>query len=162
MTTTDGRHRDARAERGQAMTETVLMTWGLVMILCIIVQVFLIDQYAYRLATKAHAKLFTQTAFPDNKPSVMYETRWTQKFEGPDEYVPVLGFFKLYGVTRDDLRIRSTHDRPGGFKRIKLGRGTLADVPTGVSEAGGDFSSLWSLVMAGSNMLDDAKQKAKK
>lgn len=143
------------------MTETVLMTWGLVMILCIIVQVFLIDQYAYRLATTAHSKLFARTAFPDNRPSVMYETRWTQKFKGPDEYVPVIGFFALYGVTRDDLRIRSTHDRPGGYKRIKLGRGTLADVPTGVIAVGGDFSALWSLVITGSGILEDAMRKAK-
>jgi hypothetical protein len=148
-----------RAARGQAITETVLMTWGLVLILCIVLQVFLIDQHSYQLATRAHSRLFNHVAYPDNKPTVKYETRWTQKFEGPDEYVPVVGYFKMYGLTRNDLRIRTTHGRPGGYKRIKLGRGTKPDAVAGL-EGLADFSSLWSQVLAGLSVLDTAKQKA--
>ena len=145
---------------GQAISELVLMTWGLVMILCIILQVFLIDQHSFQLATRAHSKLFTVVAHPDNKPDVKYETRWTQKFEGPDEYVPVVGFFQLYGLTRDDMRIRTIHGRPGGFKRIKLGRGTKKDVEAGL-EGLADYSSLLTQVQSGLSQLEDAKAKAK-
>ncbi|MCX6552466.1 MAG: hypothetical protein NTY02_15925 [Acidobacteria bacterium] len=159
MTPTDSWARRARSGRGQAVTELVLMTWGLVMILCIILQVFLIDQYSFEIAVRAHSRLFTQTAYPDNKPDVKYETRWTSKFEGPHEYVPVVGFFQLYGVTRDDLRIRTIHGRPGGYKRIKLGRGTKADVATGL-EGLADYASLWTQVINGMSQLDDAKRKA--
>lgn len=151
--------RARRPDAGQAIVETVLMTWGLMMLLAIMVQVFLIDQHAYRLATKAHARLFSQTAFPDNKPTVKYETRWTQKFEGPDEYVPVIGYFRMYGLTREDLRIRTTHGRPGGFKRIKLGRGTEPDVATGV-EGRADVSVLLAQIADGMGQLNAAKAMA--
>ncbi len=152
--------RRRRADAGQAIVETVLMTWGLMMLLAIMVQVFLIDQHAYRLATKAHSRLFSQTAFPDNKPTVKYETRWTQKFEGPDEYVPVIGYFRMYGLTREDLRIRTTHGRPGGYKRIKLGRGTKPDVATGV-EGRADVSVLLAQIANGMGQLSAAKAMAR-
>ncbi len=152
-----GRH--ARGQTGQAIVETVLVTWALMMILAIMVQVFLIDQHAYRLATKAHSRLFTQVAYPDNKPGVKYETRWTQKFEGPDEYVPVIGYFKMYGLTREDMRIRTTHGRPGGYKRIKLGRGTKPDINDGVAGRA-DTSALLSQISTGTSQLETAKTKA--
>jgi hypothetical protein len=147
------------ASGGQAITETLLMTWGLVMILCIILQAFLIDQHAFQLATRAHALLFTQVAYPGNRPSVPYETRWTQKLEGPDEYVPVVGFFRLHGVTRDELRIRSIHGRPGGYKRIKLGRGTKPDVAAGLAGLA-DVSSLLSQIGSGMSLLDEGRRRA--
>jgi hypothetical protein len=153
------RDRACQSQGGQAITETILTTWVLVMVLAVILQVFLIDQHAYRLATKAHALLFTQVAYPDNKPTVKYETRWTQKFEGEDEYVPVIGFFQMYGLTREDLRIRTIHGRPGGFKRIKLGRGTLASVSDGVAGAA-DPSAYLSQIADGLQQLDVAKNRA--
>ena len=151
---------ERRGSRGQAIIETILTTWVLVMVLAIIIQVFLIDQHAYRLATKAHALLFSHVAFADNKPDTKYETRWTQKFEGPDEYVPVIGFFQLYGLTREDLRIRTIHGRPGGFKRIKLGRGTLADTTDGLKEVGADPAPFLEQISQGFQQLEDAKNKA--
>jgi len=154
-----GHPSDRRHQRGQAMIETILMTWGLLMILAIMIQVFLIDQHAYRLATKAHALLFTQVAYPDNKPTVKYETRWTQKFEGPDEYVPVINYFRLYGLTDADLRIRTTHGRPGGYKRIKLGRGTRASVADGLVGVA-DPSSYLSQIAGAVQALEAAKRLA--
>ena len=153
------RDRRHRADRGQAITETVLITWGLVLIFCIILQVFLIDQHVFQLATRAHSRLFTRVAYPDNKPNVKYETRWTSKFEGPDEYVPAVGFFRLYGLTRDDLRIKSIHGRPGGYKRIKLGRGTEPDIGAGL-EGMADVSSLLSQVSTGMSLLDEGRRRA--
>jgi hypothetical protein len=131
------------------------------MVLAVIIQAFLIDQHAYRLATKAHALLFSHVAFAENKPDIKYETRWTQKFEGPDEYVPVIGFFRLYGLTRQDLRIRSIHpERPGLFKRIKLGRGTQANMTDGLLEVGADPSPYLRQISQGFQQLDDARNKA--
>lgn len=150
--------RNVRGDRGQAIIETVLVTWFFVLLLVIVLQVFLIDQHAYRLATSAHARLMDE-AYRSNKPAVKYETRRTQKLQGPDEYVPVVGFFTRYGLTRDDLRIRSTHARPGGQKQIKLGRGTKADVPAGV-EGQVDYSSLWSEVITGMSQVTAAKAAA--
>ena len=157
MTRRAGTH--DRGQTGQAIVETVLVTWALMMVLAIMVQVFLIDQHTYRLATKAHSLLFTQVAYPDNKPDVKYETRWTQKFEGPDEYVPVIGYFRMYGLTRDDMRIRTTHGRPGGYKRIKLGRGTKPDINDGVAGRA-DVSVLLAEISTGMIQLETAKTMA--
>jgi len=148
-----------RGEKGQAIVEVVLVTWALMMILAIMVQVFLVDQHAYRLATKAHSRLLTQVAYPDNKPDVKYETRWTQKFEGPDEYVPVIGYFRMYGLTREDMRIRTTHGRPGGYKRIKLGRGTKPDIYDGMAGRA-DPSVLLSEISMGMIQLETARTMA--
>lgn len=154
-----GEERRAGA-RGQALTETLLMTWGLFLLFCIVLQAFLIDQHAFELATQAHARLFSRGAYPGNKPSVTYETRWPQKLEGPGEYVPVVGFFKMYGLTRGDLRIRSTHrERPGGYKRIKLGRGTRTDVFAGL-EGLADPAAFWSQISEGMDLLDQARRLA--
>lgn len=120
------------SSRGQAMTETVLVTWGLILLIAVVVQVFFVDLYSFHLAATAHSRLFTQVAYPDNKPTVPYETRWTSKFEGAFEYVPVVAFFAPYGLTRDNMRIRTTQGRPGGYKRIKLGRGTKPDTLKGI------------------------------
>ena len=146
--------------RGQALTETLLMTLGLFMLFCIVLQAFLIDQHAFQLATRAHARLFAQGAYPGNRPSIRYETRWPQKLEGPDEYVPVVGLFRMYGLTRGDLRIRSIHpERPGGYKRIKLGRGTKPDVLAGL-EGLADPAALWSQISEGMKLLDLARRLA--
>ncbi|MEW5982527.1 MAG: hypothetical protein AB1806_09170 [Acidobacteriota bacterium] len=148
----------AGSDRGQAMTETVLMAWGLVLLIAVVVQVFLIDLYSYHLATSAHARLFARVAYPDNRPNVKYETRWTSKFEGRFQLVPLVAFFKPYGLTQEDLRIKTTQGRPGGFKRIKLGRGTQADAmagiagrldPTALAIASGAWSDLELGLIAG-------------
>jgi hypothetical protein len=129
------------------------------MLLCIVLQAFLIDQHAFQLATRAHSRLFAREAYPGNRPSVKYETRFPQKLEGPDEYVPVVGFFRMYGLTRGDLRIRSTHGRPGGYKRIKLGRGTRPDLFAAL-EGLADLSVLWSQISEGMGLLDEARRLA--
>jgi hypothetical protein len=150
------RRRPGRQEGGQAVVETILVTFGLMMLLAIMVQVFLIDQHAYRLATKAHSRLFTQVAYPDNRPDTKYETRWTQKFEGPDEYVPIIGYFRMFGLTRDEMRIRTTHGRPGGYKRIKLGRGTKPDAETGAQDYV-DVGTLKQMIATGIEQTTIAK-----
>jgi hypothetical protein len=150
--------RIGRADSGQAMIETILFTWTLIMLLAIIMQVFLIDQHAYRLATRAHAMLLRQ-AYESNKPSVKYETRWTQKLDGQDQFVPVMPYFSLYGLTEPFLRIQTTTGKPDGYKRIKLGRGTQASVVDGLAGLA-DPSAYLSQISNGFQQLDDAKQRA--
>lgn len=113
------------------MTETVLLTMTLVMMLAVVLQVFLIDEHIFRLATTAHQRLFTLRAFPDNRPDVEYDTV-RERWDGPDQWVPVIGFFQPYGLTRDDLRIRSVR-RPAAPKDIMIGRGTAPSITAGLA-----------------------------
>jgi len=146
-----------RPEQGQAMIETILMTWGLFMVVAIMIQVFLIDQHAFRLATRAHARLFQQEAYPNNSPGVRYDGRARQRLEGPDEWVPVINYFRLYGLTEEDLRIRSTRD--DRQKEIHIGRGTKADIAAGL-EGLADPALLLAVVEGGMQLLEGAKATA--
>lgn len=121
-------NRLAAGERGQAMTETLLLAMPLMMIAAALLQIFLIDEYTFRLATRAHQRLFAEQAFPANRPNVDYgarPVRWTD----PTPYVPVVGFFAPYGLTAADLRIRS--EARGGEKRMEIGRGTAPSLAPG-------------------------------
>jgi hypothetical protein len=153
------RHR-CRSSSGQAIIETILTTWTLLMVLCIIMQVFLIDQHAYRLATKAHAQLF-KSAFAGNTATTPYKEDLTEKLEGGGvEYVPVIGFFRMYGLTREDLRIRSPYRDPiDPAKRIILGRGTAANLTDGLRGVA-DPSPYLAQIADGLQKVQDAKTRA--
>jgi len=144
-----------RSARGQAITETVLMTWGLVLLIAIVVQAFLIDQTAFTLTTKAHARLFKEIAYPGNTPGRGY-SQGTVTMDGPDSYVPMIGYFRKYGLTREDLHIRSTG---GGPKKLTIGRGTRADVGAGLAGLA-DATALLSQMSSSLQKLEDAKQRA--
>lgn len=149
-----------RSTRGQAVIETILTTWTLLMLLCIILQAFLIDQHAYRLATRAYARLF-RAAYAGNLPTTSYKGDVTEKLEGNgEEYVPVVGYFRFYGLTREDLRIRSPY-RPmwDPAKRLIIGRGTAGSVTDGLIGIA-DPSSYLSDISRGIQQLQDAKTKA--
>jgi hypothetical protein len=160
MTTRQHLGHRRRSSSGQAIIETILTTWTLLMVLCIILQAFLIDQHAYRLATRAHAQLFTN-AYAGNKASTSYKPDLMQRLEGRgDEYVPVIGFFRLYGLTREDLRIRSPYRPPTDpSKRIIMGRGTSESVSDGLIGIA-DPSSYLANIADGMQKIQDAKTKA--
>ena len=121
------------SERGQAMTETVLMAWGLILLIAIVVQVFFVDLYTFQLTSVAHARLFTSEAYPNNRPTVSYDGKAEVKLDSGYQFVPVVAFFRPYGLTPADLRIRSTEwDRLNSPKRLRIGRGTAPDVLTGI------------------------------
>jgi hypothetical protein len=147
-----------QSSSGQAMIETILITWSLIMVLAIIFQAFLIDQHAYRLATRAHAQLF-KAAWSGNLATRSYQPDYTEKLQGADEYVPVVGFFGMYGLTREDLRIRSPY-RPliDPAKRIIIGRGTAASVTDGLIGMA-DPSPYLAQISDGFQMVQDAKSK---
>jgi hypothetical protein len=134
-------------QRGQAMTETLLMTLPLVILLAAVYQIFLADEYVFRLATRAHARLFTEAAFPSNSTSRSYLWRFVD-WDGPEQYVPVVGFFRLYGLSREDMRIRSA--RSSGLpKRVAIGVGTAPSV----SAASSGAAQYW-LGRAGAAIVD--------
>ncbi len=99
------------SQRGQAMTETVLMTLPLVMLLAGVYQLFLADEYVFRLAARSHARLFTEAAFVSNSTSARYAWRFVE-WNTREVWVPVVGFFRPYGLSNDQMRIRSA--RGGG------------------------------------------------
>ena len=119
---TSMRHR-LSSQHGQAMTETLLITLPLVMLLAAVYQIFLADEHIFRLATASHARLFNEQAFPANHERESYAWRYVD-WDGPDQYVPVVGFFRMAGLSREDMRIRSARGGLGGYKRIAIGAGT--------------------------------------
>lgn len=135
------------------------MTWALVMLIAIMIQGFVIDQHAYRLAANAHAALFTNVAYPGNRPSLAYSADQGQPLAGPDEYVPVIGYFRSFGLTREDLRIRSTRGRPDGRKWMRIGRGTGPDVLAGV-QGQADPTALLSQIETGLSQIEEGKRRA--
>jgi len=137
------------------MTETVLITMTLVMMLALVVQVFLVDEHIFRLATAAHVRLFTTRAFPDNRSDVGYD-RVRERWEGSDQFVPLVAFFRPFGLTPADLRIRSVR-RPGEPKDVEIGRGTAPSVARGLA-ADFDPSALLSGASEGLADLVRAKQ----
>ena len=149
--------RRLRATRGQAITETVLMMWGLVLLIAIMVQAFLIDQTAFTLVTNAHAKLFNDIAYKRNSFRTGYSQQ-TVSMGGSDANVPMIGYFRQYGLTSDDLRIRN---RGGGAKKLTIGSGTASDIATGVAGLA-DATVLISDMSNNLNKLKQAGQKAEK
>jgi hypothetical protein len=115
------------SQLGQAMTETLLMTLPLVILLAAVYQIFLADEHVFRLATRSHARLFTEAAFPSNSTSSSYRWRFVD-WDGPEQYVPVVGFFRLYGLSGEQMRIRSARGGAGGVKRTAIGAGTAPSV----------------------------------
>lgn len=135
-----------RGERGVATTETLLVMPPLIILFAALLQIYLIDRATFRLATTAHMRLFTLVAWPQNRPDVPYESE-TMKWDGPEQYVPVVGHFRMYGLTPADLRIRSVRvpSPPGGYKRIKLGRGTESSVAAGLQGLADPSGLLWAV-----------------
>lgn len=90
-----GRH---RGERGQATTETMLLTWIIVIFVAAIYQLFWTNQTIYRSLTVVHAEMFRQ-AFATNSADEEYNRNENvnvilNPYEIPEARVPVVGFFR--------------------------------------------------------------------
>ncbi len=71
-----------QSESGQALIETVLMTWLFAILLSAIIQVFLVHNYAYQMANNAYYSLFKDKAYGTyNKPTHRFEgwPNWPHK-----------------------------------------------------------------------------------
>ena len=71
-----------RSQRGQALIETVLMTWLFAILLSAIIQVFLVHNYSYQMANNAYYSLFKDKAYGTyNNPDHRYEgyPNWPHK-----------------------------------------------------------------------------------
>lgn len=124
------------------MTETVLLTWVLLVFIAAIYQLFLVNQTVYSSLSVVHTALFEQ-AFARNCADASDNCKYTTDDQGrgarvvwtpqqvPEVAVPVVGMFEA--AMPPDLRLESLRYGRGGFdhacpgrpcKRTKLGSGT--------------------------------------
>lgn len=135
-----------RAERGQATTETILLTWIILMFFAAIYQTYLVNQTIYRSMTAAHALLF-DVAFEhncaDDDSDCEYNSDEHAKViwnpnDIPEVTVPVVRMFTQWGLDAGgDLRLYSNYPgrvaepAKGCFvtpcKKTKAGAGTYFD-----------------------------------
>jgi hypothetical protein len=127
----DPRRCQPRSERGQAVTETVMTMMLFALFLAVVLQAFLIDMYTYRLITRAHANAMI-SAYQKNSYRRNYDTV-VQKMNGRDRMIPVVSFLRSYGLSSEDLRLRS-RVWPDEYMRLHVGAGTAPSVMAG--EAG--------------------------
>jgi hypothetical protein len=133
--------RRRRTERGQAMTETLLLTWILLIFIAAIYQLFLVNHAVFASLAHVHTRIF-EKAFARNcpdKPECEYGTDlggsaarvvWTPE-EIPEINIPIVGMFRK--ALPDGVRLESQRYGVGGYdhacpdrpcKRTKLGSGT--------------------------------------
>jgi hypothetical protein len=135
MTTTPIRLRD---QRGTAVTETLLLTWILVMFAASAFQLFRVNQAIYSSITTAHKLMFdgawTANCFNRTSRCVFNSDDHAQVIwragNGPRDMPEVLvarvGLFRQ--LLAGDLRLTAWRNaatpRPGRFKRTRMGAGT--------------------------------------
>lgn len=143
-----------RDQRGQAMTETILLTWILLVFIAAIYQLFLVNHTVYSSLAVVHTRLFEQ-AFTRNCAAPSADCKYTTDDRGrgarvvwtpqavPEVVVPVVGMFA--STIPDGLRLESTryirgsdHLCPGRpCKRTKVGSGTYKNPLAGLVELPG-------------------------
>jgi hypothetical protein len=144
--------RRLKSERGQAMTETLLLTWILLVFIAAIYQLFLVNQAVYGSLTAVHTRLF-EKAFARNCADAEERCKYTTDDAGagarviwtpaeiPEINVAVVGMFRE--ALPVDLRLESLRYGAGGFdhacpgrpcKRTKLGSGTYKNPMSGLLE----------------------------
>jgi hypothetical protein len=122
-----------RGERGQATTETILLTWLLLMFMAAMYQLFLVNETLFRSMTTAHS-LMMRGAYQAN----CYQDEERCEWDGgdlrskviwrpqdiPEVRVPVVRIFQQrYGLT-GQVRLRSNVVwYPDTYKRSKLTSG---------------------------------------
>jgi len=115
-------------ERGQAMVETLLLSWLLIFFIAAAYQIFMVNETIFRSLAAVHQVLFTQ-AFENNcADKGTQECRYTSgdrnrvtwsPADVPEVRIPVVGLFQDYGLP-SPLELKSL----AGFKQTKVGAGT--------------------------------------
>lgn len=162
-----------RRERGQAMTETMLLTWILLIVIAAMYQLFLVNQSIYASIAAVHQKVF-KIGFARNCSEARSECKYTTDQAGggqlgarviwstidvPEVRIPIVGLFG--NSLPADLRLSSnvrgaSRGCPGRpCKRTKMGSGTYEPPFETVGNAVGglmDFSYWGSII---GSVLDD-------
>ena len=122
-----------QSERGQAMIETLLLSWILILFFAATFQIFLVNESIYRSLVAVHQLLFEQ-AFENNcsdhdDEKCRYTSHnrnrviWRSQ-DVPEIEIPVVGMFESYGLS-SPLRLTSNSPlHEDTFKRTKLAAGT--------------------------------------
>ncbi|MBI2834478.1 MAG: hypothetical protein HYX76_08630 [Acidobacteria bacterium] len=132
------------SDRGQAITETMLLTWILVLLIAMAWQLFIVNDTVFRSVTAVHADLFRQ-GYQANKSSKTYNSDSNAKViwnttDIPEIEIPVIGMFR--GVLPSSIRIRSNvrgpepaKGCPVPCKKSKMAAGTDMNVFTAFGKA---------------------------
>lgn len=123
-----------RDERGTAVTETLMLTWILILFVAAALQLFRVNQAIYSSVTSAHTQMFNGawTANCFNKSSrCIYnsdrhaQVRW-HPTNMPEVYVQTVGMFRrqLTGQLRLAAWPGAATPRRDGYKRTRMGAGT--------------------------------------
>ena len=128
------RRPNLRDQRGTAVTETMLLTWIVILFIAAALQLFRTNQAIYSSVVSAHMQMFEgawQHNCFDKKSKCVYnsdlhaQVRW-HPTNMPEVLVPKVGLFSSY--LPGELRLRAWPDaatkRNDGYKRTRMGAGT--------------------------------------
>jgi hypothetical protein len=121
-------------ERGTAVTETLMLTWIVIVFIAAALQLFRVNQAIYSAVTSAHMQMFNGAwrANCFNKTSrciynsdLHAQVRW-HPTNMPEVLVESIGMFRQYLI--GELRLRAwpgaATPRRDGYKRTRMGAGT--------------------------------------
>ena len=122
-----------RGERGQAMTETLLLLWMLMLFIATAYQVFIVHETIFRSLATVHQLLFRETFANNCANKGTARCRYTSDIRNrviwrsedvPEIEIPIVGMFERYGLASP---MRLTSNSPlhaDTYKRTKLAAGT--------------------------------------
>lgn len=135
--------RGKRTDRGQAFTETILLTWILIAFVAAVYQLFIVNDSIYRSTATVHEMLFRQ-GFESNcyekKDECEYNTDehakviWNAR-KIPEIKVQTVGLFARFGLSGDVVLKSNVPGRPPEpqkgcpvpCKKSKMAAGTYMD-----------------------------------
>ncbi|MAG69738.1 MAG: hypothetical protein CL471_05495 [Acidobacteria bacterium] len=120
-----------RNERGQALTETLLLSWLVLVLMAAAYQIFIVNETIFRSITAVHQQLF-ERAFENNCYSqATVKCAYDSNFRNlviwrpediPEVEIPVVGIFEEFGLVAP--RRLSSNVWSDGLKRTKVAAGT--------------------------------------
>jgi hypothetical protein len=126
-----------RSERGQAITETMLVTWLLIVFIAMAWQMFIVNDTIFRSITGAHQEVFDRAqlrnCFTRGSQGCTYGTNvngtaarviWDRP-QIPEAFIPIVGMFQP--VLGQNVQLKSIY-RPDGRKRTIMGSGSYTGV----------------------------------
>lgn len=123
-----------RDQRGTAVTETLMLTWVIILFIAAALQLFRTNQAIYSSVVSAHLQMFEgawKANCFDKSNKCIYnsdlhaQVRW-HPTNMPEVLVPKVGLFRSY--LQGELRLRAwpgaATPRKDGYKRTRMGAGT--------------------------------------